>query len=242
MELVLFFIISRKLSVRKVITLNQKLFLVLVLTLTHVKLEVVFLFVRIILGQSILYLEQVLKILISDTFSPFLSDLLLNFVFLLLFEPFVLQSLHLSLFVIQKLLELLKILHEYLSPFQSSFLDHNFRLWEELEQIFQNVLLDTQERGPVLLGCLLHIVLFASDLHNESRPKIIHKLVLAEERVLWQLDERSNSFLVIEDGRPFRDEIHLCELLAMRHDCLSWLINSAIHAHNQLMLKAHICI
>ena len=236
-------IISRELSVRKVITLNKQVLLISVLAPTHIKLKMVILLFGIaVLRQSILHLKQVLKLLVRDALGPFLPDLFLNFVLLLLLQPFVLQKLHLSLFVVQELLELFKILHEYFSSFQSPLLNHNFGLWEELEQILEDVFFHTQERGSVLFGSLLHVVLFAADLYHECRPKIVHKLVLAEERVLRQLYEGGYSLLVIKDGGPFRDEIHLCEFLAMRHDGLSWLVDSAIHAHDQLMLEAHICI
>ena len=58
--------------------------------------------------------------------------------------------------------------------------------------------------------------------------------------MLWKLKERCDSTLVVEHGGSFRDEIHFVELLAVGYDLLSWFVDSAIHVHYQLVLKAYV--
>jgi len=56
------------------------------------------------------------------------------------------------------------------------------------------------------------------------------------------LNERRHSLLVVEDCRTFRDKIHFVKLLAVRDDGLARLVDSAIHAHNQLVLETGVGI
>jgi len=54
---------------------------------------------------------------------------------------------------------------------------------------------------------------------------------------LRELNKRSDSLLIVENSGAFRDEVHLSELLPVRDNGFSGLVNPAIHAHDKLMLE-----
>jgi len=123
-------------------------------------------------------------------------------------KSLLLKSLHLLLLDCKELLQLFKMVHENSSSFEGSFLNHNLGLGEQLEEVFEDFLGHTEESGSILLGRLLEVVLFASNLDDKVRSEIEHQLVLTEERILRELDKRSHTLLIVENGRTLRDEIH----------------------------------
>ena len=96
-------------------------------------------------------------------------------------QPSFLNLFHFLLLLAQKLLQLFEVVHEDPPPLQRPLLHHDLRLREQFEQIFKDVLRRTQERGPILFGCLFQVVLFSADFDNKRRPQVKHELVLAEE-------------------------------------------------------------
>ena len=57
-----------------------------------------------------------------------------------------------------------------------------------------------------------------------------------------QLQKWSDSLLVIENSCSSRDKVHLSEFVAISDDLFAWLIDSAIHIHNKLVLETNISI
>ena len=48
--------------------------------------------------------------------------------------------------------------------------------------------------------------------------------------------------MVVENCRSFRDEVHFCEFLSVRDYGFSGFVDSAVHAHNELMLETKVCV
>lgn len=134
------------------------------------------------------------------------------------------------------------MLNEDLSSLQSSFLGHKLRLWKLFKQLLENFLRDTEEECSILFGCAQRIVFLTSNFYNKIGPQVKHELILAKEREARQLQEGCDTLLIVEDGRTSGNEIHFIEFLAIRNDCFAWLIDTAVHIHNQLMLEPNICI
>ena len=154
--------------------------------------------------------------------------------------PRLLQLLHFSFLLFEELFEFGEVLHKHTASLQCSPLHHILRFWEEREQPLEDLLRHAEEGSPLLLHGLG--VLLAADLDHEVGSQVEHQLVLAEEGVLRQLQERRDTLLIIKNRSTTRHEIHLAELLAVLDYGLSWLVDPAIHVDNQLVLESYLSI
>lgn len=132
------------------------------------------------------------------------------------------------------------MLHEYTSPLECSSLNDVLGFGEESEETLEHFLRDAKEGRSLLLHCLG--VLLASDLHNEIGAQVKHELVFAEERVLRKLQEGCDALLIVENSCSTSHKIHLAEFLPMLDYGLSWLVNTAVHVNDQLVLEPNVCV
>ena len=134
------------------------------------------------------------------------------------------------------------MLDENFSPLECSLLDHDLGLREELEQPLKDRPRHTKECGPILFLRLVHKILLSSDFHHEIGSQIEHELILSKEGVLWQLQKWSDSLLIIQHSRSLRNKVHFLQFLSVTDEDLAGLVNSAVHADDQLVLKSDICV
>lgn len=78
---------------------------------------------------------------------------------------------------------------------------------------------------------------------NEVRLEVVEDLVVAEVRVFWQVEDWGVFgdfvvFIVVNFNQALPDKVHLLDITLETNYSLSWCIDSAIHANNELISES----
>ena len=135
------------------------------------------------------------------------------------------------------------LLHESLSSLKGSSLDILSGLREQVAEFEELGLLDTHEddvRENLGLTVFLVIWVVGQGLEDNIGFEAVKDLVVTEVGVLWQVEDWLFFFflvvLIVENlNKSLSDEIHFLDIALETDNSLSWGIDSAVHADDQLV-------